>query len=95
MWHEAFSQHCSPLSLLRPVTRLASVPRTLGTWAETEAHPGMAGHFVPSYPKRTLLSQQLARATEEPPCSRETRPPIHILRTAACSPITYTISQLH
>ena len=49
-------------------------PRTPGTQTEAEAHPDVAGHFAPSCPKPTSLSQQLAWATEEPPWSRAARP---------------------
>lgn len=85
---------------LFPLTPLSSLPfqarhlpclcpRTPWTRTDTKKPPR---HGRPRCP---LLSQKLARATEELPCSREARPLIHILRMAACSPITYTISQLH
>lgn len=81
------------LSPPSPDPGLASAPRTLGmqrpqptlAWPSALSLPAPSSHHCPSN----------SAGPQEPPCSWEARPLIHILRMAARSPITYTISQLH
>lgn len=67
---------------LFPLAPLSSLPfqachsaclglRTLGTWTETEAHPGMAGHFVLCCPSNLPGPQRSSHVTgkKDPSCT--------------------------